>query len=289
MTILDDDLESDRGFARAGGDASGGLWERVAPTAVGSGSTQSQPGADHSPNGTRCWVTDGSGGSATAGDVDGGETVLLSPRFDLSHAEAARVKFWRWYYESLQPGDFFQLQVSNNGGQNWTVIPQVDQNTSTGGWREVSVALHGVLQFTDQMQLRLIARDQTESVVEALVDDFTVEAVVGSSSLSVWSSGAIGTTARLGRRGPAGWFSVLLMSGGTGSFNVPGIRGTFLLDIGSLWVLDVSGYDASGYAPLDLGIPADPSLRGKTVHFQLLNGQSASDLEFGNRTSLDLR
>jgi hypothetical protein len=287
-TIADDDAEVDRGFARAttGDDATAGLWERAVPVAVTSGSVQTQPGADHSPAGTLCFVTDGRGGTADQYDVDGGKTTLLSPLFNLAHAEAARLSFWRWYHESLPPGDWFSVELSHDGGSSWAHVATT--NGTTTGWQQVVVPLHGIAPFTDAMRLRFVARDDFESIVEALVDDVAVEAVVGNGALTIWSSGAIGTTARFGRNGETGGFGALLLSTGTADIAVPGIGGRLLLAPGSLWVLDVAAFGASGYAPIDLALPNDPSLAGALLHFQLLNG-AGSALDFGNRASLRIK
>jgi len=168
-------------WTRSGGTAVSGLWELGDPNG-----TTAQPESDHTEDGTRCWFT----GQAVAGagvgtnDVDGGDTILLSPVFDLAAQTDARISYWRWYSNGGGGSpyiDTFKVEVSTDGGATWTRAETVgpggpsDVNTNPGWVRaEWTLASLG-LAPTAQVRVRFIAGDADPgSLVEAAVDDFEI-------------------------------------------------------------------------------------------------------------------
>lgn len=282
---VDDDMEQNRGFARAsGGTATTGLFERSAPQQTLNGSTVIQPGQDHTPTGTLCWVTDGRAGtSAGTYDVDGGFTDLLSPVFDLTHLQFAQVTFWYWYAESTSD-DAFEVTVSNDNGGSWS--PLLSRSTSTGAWirftAEIPIAL------TSQMVFRWRAQDLNASLVEALVDDFAIEGLAADGALTLLASGAIGSSARVGLNGRNGAAGVPLLSTGIADLQIPGVNGRLLLDPSSLVFLPSVPFSTGGFTAFDLPIPNVPALRGNTLYLQQIHVGSLTDLTLGNRQSLRL-
>jgi hypothetical protein len=104
--------------------ASNGVWEVGTPTA-GPGST---------PSGTQC--------AGTLLDANypasGANTRLVSPGFVLPTVdgdEAIRLN-WRQWFDTEDSNDYVKLQVSTDGGLNWTDAPNA--NTSSG-WNKVWV------------------------------------------------------------------------------------------------------------------------------------------------------
>ena len=175
--VFQDDVENDMGWTIGlpSDDATTGHFERADPVGTVSGD-QVQPEDDHSPLGTICFVTDGSGGAAGTADVDDGCTTILSPLFDLSGSADARISYWRWWYDggSVPNDDVFEIDISDDGGSSWSPLEHV---TSTeGAWTQVSINVCGLVSLTDQMQLRFRACDvPNNSLVEALVDDVRFE------------------------------------------------------------------------------------------------------------------
>ncbi len=284
-TMVDDDMEANRGFERnPAGTATTGQFERSAPTQTVNGSVVIQPGTDHTPTGTLCWVTDGRGGSAGTYDVDNGWTEVISPTLDLQHLALARLTCWRWYAESVQD-DPFQIFVSNDGGFAWSQL--LDDRFSTGAWVPFTAEIP--VPLTATMVFRFRAQDLNPSLVEALIDDLTIEGIAPEASLTLLSSGRIGTTARLGMSGRGVTVAVPLVAGAVGNLAIPGISGNLLLDPASLVVLASQALPSGGYAGLDLPIPGVASLVGSTLHFQLLQVANLNDLRLGNRQTLRLR
>jgi hypothetical protein len=184
-----DDVESDRGWALGapGDDATSGLWVREDPVeALSSGGQVAQPEDDHTPApGVICFVTGNAAPGAPSGtnDVDGGKTTLLTPVFDLADAVTATVSYCRWYSNDL----------GNNPGQDWWAVDASDdgaswvhlENTqaSSNAWTAQTFDLADFVSFTDHFQMRFVAEDASPgSLVEALVDDFMLDVIRGSSS-----------------------------------------------------------------------------------------------------------
>jgi hypothetical protein len=283
---VDDDMERDRGFELApGGTATSGMWERGAPQQTTNGGQIVQPGNQRTPGGSMCQVTGASAsGSAGANDVDNGYTDLLSPVFDLAHLGVAEVTGWRWYAES-QANDAFEIAVSNDGGQSWSNLVQDPQPTNA--W--VQFGYEVPLLLTDRVRFRFRAQDLNASLVEALIDDFAIRGIASDGSITLLSSGAIGTVARIGMNGAPGGTGTLLVSPlRPTSIVIPGIAGTLLLDPSLVFAFPSVSFGASGYASHDVAIPNDPGLRGGTLHWQMLHA-SAGSFAFGNAQRLAVR
>ena len=175
-----DDMESADGWSAGapGDNATTGVWVRVDPIA-----TAAQPGDDHTPSGTQCWVTGqgSSGGSLGENDVDGGSTTLRSAVYDLSGSTNPTISYWRWYSndEGASPNaDTFTVDISNNGGASWTNVEIVGPSGegTSGGWIQKSFLVSDLVAPTAQVQLRFIASDLgSGSIVEAAIDDLQIQ------------------------------------------------------------------------------------------------------------------
>jgi hypothetical protein len=272
-----DDFEVARGFARAATTAHDGLWERAAPQA-----TSAQPGAQTTPGGVRCWVTNAlAGASADANDVDGGYTDLLSPVLDLRHLAAVEASFDLWFTES-NGDDALLVQVTRDGGAHWETL--LSRAASTPGWQRMTLALPPPL--TAAMRLRVRAQDHFDSTVEALVDEFELRGAPGAGAVTLLGSGALGTSLRLGVNGPAGSIVVPLGAIAPGpATSIPGIGGTLLLDAATLVLLTPQVIAGDGHAALDIAIPNQPGLVGATFAFQA-GWLTAAAISFGGNTQL---
>lgn len=172
--------------------ATSGHWVRADPVGTDYEGLNVQPEDDHTTDpGLACFVTGNAnpGDSAGTADVDGGCTSLLSPVFDLSSVDRAVVKYWCWYGEGgLSVDDDFVVAVSNTGGGNWVEIDRIVDNANS--WNQVSVELNtledGGFQLTDQIVFRFLACDYLNGgLVEAAIDDFTIEAFTSTGLSAV--------------------------------------------------------------------------------------------------------
>jgi C1A family cysteine protease len=178
--VFEDDFETDQGWTIYAG-ADTGDWERGDPEEVEYfdwdtwSYVTTQPGNDHTSGGTRCYVTGRLAGSdAGSYDVDGGPTRLTSPVFDLAGRDAT-VSYWRWFHISTELDDSLRVGVSNDGGASWTNVENI---TYRQEWTRAEWNVGDYVTPTDQVQVRFVVSDSpNNSLVEALVDDFQIEAL----------------------------------------------------------------------------------------------------------------
>jgi flagellar hook capping protein FlgD/thermolysin metallopeptidase-like protein len=162
-----------------GDNAATGRWIRVDPVGTNVGGVPVQPEDDHTPNpAVFCWVTGQGvvGGAAGAADVDGGHTTLTSPAFNAVAGGIVHpiVEYYRWYSNNAgsTPGtDFWVVDISNDGGLNWTHVENTNVTDNT--WRRVAFRIEDYVTPTSNMRMRFIASDEGDgSLVEAAVDDW---------------------------------------------------------------------------------------------------------------------
>jgi Thermolysin metallopeptidase, catalytic domain len=141
--------------------------------------TAAQPGSDHTPTGTYCWVTDYRAGQQVSDyDVDDGQTTLTSPLFDASAMNSPRVTFWLWYSNNVGPvnpgTNIFVYDVSNDDGVSWHRVRTIGPAGAgtTGRWKQYGFTIADIVPPTSRMRVRFIASDYTGAIVEAAVDDF---------------------------------------------------------------------------------------------------------------------
>ena len=174
----------------SGDNASSGEWEWAVPNPTYWEGVLVQTDSDHTGNGVSCFVTGNTNDPNNVGadDVDGGETTLFSPVFDLSEAEDVLLTYWRWYTNNAGDNpstDPWNVEVSNNSGQSWVSL----ENTtlSNASWKRKRFVLSEYVELTNEMQLKFIAEDTYNdgdngsggSLVEAAVDDVFLQAISG--------------------------------------------------------------------------------------------------------------
>jgi subtilisin family serine protease len=175
------DAESGQGgwaLGAAGDAATSGLWVWADPVGTDYGGVAMQPENDHTPTpGVYCFVTGNGavGGAVGDADVDGGCTTLVSPVFDLSGADRAFVRYWRWYGEGGNSSDDdFVVQISSNGS-TWVELERVVNIANS--WTLVNEEVTGLVPLTSTVQLRFVACDlNTAGLTEAAIDDVSIEA-----------------------------------------------------------------------------------------------------------------
>jgi len=176
-------MEADPGWTvGAPGDYdTSGVWVRVDPVGTTNEDTLNfiliQPADDHTPDGTRCWVTGNSDTLFVPGtnDVDG-RTTLTTASFDaLTPGTAVPViEYWRWYTNDTGGaigGDEWMADISNDDGATW--VPLERQPGTVNSWERVLARIEDFVTPSHTMRVRFIAEDgDPPSIVEAAVDDF---------------------------------------------------------------------------------------------------------------------
>ncbi len=168
-----DDFEANMGWAVSGpvSGQNSGEWERGVP--AGDGSRGDAPN-DFDGSG-QCYLT-GNGGPGSNTDVDGGQTILTSPAFDVAGNPEATISYARWYSNdsgAAPNADVFTVDISNNNGASWTNLETVGPSGAGtgGGWFQVEHRIADFVAPSSQVRVRFIAEDAgSGSVIEAAVD-----------------------------------------------------------------------------------------------------------------------
>jgi hypothetical protein len=199
------DMETDPGWTVGApdDDATDGIWVRTDPVGTWSYDTANvvliQPGDDHTPNGTQCWVTGNVDTLFDPGfrDVDGGKTTLTTASFDGAPVgyEHPVIEYWRWYSNntgSFIAGDVWRVDISGDDGATWS--PVESTRLTFNSWERELVDIGSILTPTHTMRVRFVANDDSlVSRVEAAVDDFRLLAFPAGTL----SAGAERAAARL--------------------------------------------------------------------------------------------
>ena len=147
---------------------------------IGNNSQPSQPEDDHTAApGVACLYTaPNPAGSVGADDVDNGEVVATSRVINLSGYSAATLSLWRWF-ENEDPddaGDYYVLEVSNNG-TTWVPLETIpDTVTTTNTWTRVQFDLQTFVTLTSTMRIRFRVADGPAlgDIVEFAADDIEI-------------------------------------------------------------------------------------------------------------------
>ncbi len=166
IDVLADDFETDQGWTVwSDPSLTGGEWERGVP--IGGGD-RGDPPTDYDGSG-QCYLTQNVDGNS---DVDGGPTIVTSPIMDMSAVSNPVLKYARWWRNDDQDGDPMYVQVSNDGGANWTTAETVINVPAEWFYQVIYLDdLVPPLPLTDQMQVRFSVEDvPSNSIDEGGID-----------------------------------------------------------------------------------------------------------------------
>lgn len=178
QVLFSDDFETNKGWARSGPVTSGMFVREDPHQAVAAAGYISQPEDDHSPGGTRCYVTGNRFpiANADADDLDGGPEELISPRFDTSGWTEGRLDFWSWCAaggQGLLNADNCAFSLSNDDGATWMNL-EYFYYPGKRKWTRSEYSLH-VMPSSNRMRLKMEVTDAgPDSCIDALLDDVTV-------------------------------------------------------------------------------------------------------------------
>jgi|GEM_PF-688002 len=197
VSVFTDDFETHKGWTVGSNNdnATQGRWERARPEEVDLrqlGGPYMQPGEDHTPGGSNCYVTGARGGYSYMQHLPDGRTTLTSPPINLEHAPVAAIRLYYYFFNMVhpmmgRPEDKAQLLVessSDNGG-TWTRKLTIDEGSD--GWRPLLILIDDTLELSKQTRLRVVLdvkrgpQGMPASFSKALVDD--VEVLTALSNL----------------------------------------------------------------------------------------------------------
>jgi hypothetical protein len=264
--ILTDDLESNLSWTvGAPGDAATtGVWVHGNPVGTTNGGSPSNPEDDATPGaGIRCFAT--GNGSTTAGgdDVDGGPTTLISPRFDLSGAPGATVRYQRWFANFTSLNDQLEVAISDDDGSSWTTLETVSGGAANS-WVERSFDVADFAALTERMRLRFQTGDQpNDSITEAAVDELSVVSYAPGPQLNFYGRPRIGTSFVMHVAAEPGEAWSVLTSSWSDSVQLP--SGLLGVKKGGLFLIASGTTPGNGLARVTLPIPNAPALVGSTL------------------------
>lgn len=185
-----DDFTFDYSWTKKGS-ATSGIWVRDEPFGTLLGSAQSNPEYDVA---TDCkdqaYVTgNDTTGQVGADDVDGGETILTSPIFDLSNYIDPYIHYETWFVNGGgmgNPNDTMRIDLTDG-----ITTVNLEKITATSGqmstWVSKSFQVSNYLNPSSTMQLIVTAGDYNPGhIVEAGLDYFYIEekSTIGVSELT---------------------------------------------------------------------------------------------------------
>jgi len=177
-TGLYDDFSFDFGWTEVG-TANAGNWERDNPFGTNYNGSDANPGEDVN---TDClgiaYVTgNSSSGGVGNDDVDGGNTILSSPVFDLGNYNDPYLSYYRWFFNdggNGAPNDTLYVLL-DNGSTTVTIetVSSISSNNSTWVFNEIRISDY--ITPTANMQLEVITADmQGGHLVEGGFDKFWI-------------------------------------------------------------------------------------------------------------------
>jgi len=164
-----------------------GAWEWVVPVGTSRGGVFINPGFD-SPNdyGDRALITGNAGGNTRFDDVDGGPTIIQSPKMDLSNYTDPILEFevWRWV-ESNNNFNREGLRIAIVSGDEKVYLDTIDGRVDN--WDLITIDLNDVITLTDSMHISFEAEDDSSG------NDFRTE--IGIDNFKLFDGNTIGTSA----------------------------------------------------------------------------------------------
>jgi len=173
VASIDDNFETDQGWAATNLGATSGDWQRGIP--VNDPSWDYDPATDGDGSG-RCFLTQNQIGNT---DVDGGAVRLTSPLFDMSSGGLINYDYYLLLTNSAGGVDRLLVEINSESGiGTWTEVANHDTDGGLA-WRhheitEAELIAAGV-DLTSTMKIRFTANDDDpQSIVEAGLDGFSV-------------------------------------------------------------------------------------------------------------------
>ena len=173
-----DDFTTDMGWMVMG-NASSGVWTKADPIGTTYGSAFFNPEDDVTGDcGTEAYITGNGGGQAGTDDVNGGNTVLISPLIDLTGYSDPYMSYYTWFANaggSGTPNDSLTVKISD--GTNEVMLENKTVASPQSQWVKSSWRVKDVISLSNTMRVRFEIADWQSlggHLVEGGVDEFMI-------------------------------------------------------------------------------------------------------------------
>jgi hypothetical protein len=155
-----------------------GAWERAIPNGTQVLGAPAAPNEDGegSTAAVRCYVTQNGavGGAASAADVDGGPTDLISPALNFSSGDGV-ISYKRWFFRSNTTGNDSLLVSVSPDGVAWTTVETVT-GPGDNAWISRSFRVGEFITPSANVRVRFRVSDTPDNTTtEAAIDVFKAE------------------------------------------------------------------------------------------------------------------
>lgn len=156
----------------SGADCSTGTFIAGTPTQQSSSGVITQVGGDHTSGSGNAFYT-AANSSAGNADVDGGTCIAESPVYAVSQASDLSI----WYFHGQRDagddsGDFFDLEISTDGGATYTSLVSFGDVRVQAAWAEATTTVPAGANV--KLRLRVADASGPGDLVEGGVDDLTI-------------------------------------------------------------------------------------------------------------------
>ena len=167
------DFESGASGWTTGGNCSTGTFILGTPTQVVNEGIITQVDGDHtSGSGTAAFTASNS--SAGINDVDNGECILTSPAISVDDASTLSA----WYFHGQRDADddpnddYFELEVSTNGGTSFSSIVSIGDDQTAAAWTKADASIPAGSSV--QLRIRVADGPGPGDLIEAGLDDVSI-------------------------------------------------------------------------------------------------------------------
>ena len=170
---VDDDFDTGAANWTTSGTCTTGTFIQGTPTLVTNSGVTTQVGGDHTSGSGNALFT-AANTSAGVNDVDGGTCFVESPTWSVGGASTLSI----WYFHGQRdtgddPGDdFFNLEVSTNGGSTYTSLVSIGDVQTNAAWTEATTQIPAGA----DVRVRVSAADGAGpgDLVEGGIDDISI-------------------------------------------------------------------------------------------------------------------
>lgn len=158
-----------------------------------SGWSEMQPEDDHSPDGTKCFMTGNDGNSISTNALIDGRTTLTSEIFDISEFKQPLIKFYMWFYNLYYSGyeaPSIKIYLVNEANELPTDDTKlVFENTDDfDGWEPVYLSIPIEMTNSEKLRLKFVATSPTAGrypqYLECLIDDLEILDINSSGNVN---------------------------------------------------------------------------------------------------------